>query len=351
MRGAIGRINESMVTIREVAKAANVSTGTVSRAFNGYPDISEETKTKIFDIANELGYAPNVNARSLSSKVSNNIGFIVSGFLESDRRDGFVIQMLKGIYGYATKHSVEVALYTLEAEQQKTKTYEMFCAEHSIFGAILSGVATNDPYFTELVKSGMPCVLIDVYIRGEGLGCITIDNVQAASDVAQYLIDRNHRDIVVVQGKKTAEVNNFRIAGIYSTFSKNGLELSRDQILTCDFSETKSYCEVTAYLKKYKKTKNTAFLCLSDIMALGTMRAIKDQGYSIPEDFSVIGFDNIPIAEYTTPALTSVDQDRKEMGYQAAKLLNEMRKNPMKTSCVYVPYKLVERDSVRTLEK
>lgn len=338
-----------MVTIRDVARVAKVSIGTVSRAFNGYQDINEETKKKIFDVAAELGYAPNVNARSLSAKVSNNIGLIVSGFYESDRRDGVVLDMLKGIYRYAAGHSVEVALYTLDAEQQKQKTYERFCAEHSIFGAILSGVATNDPYFTELIKSGMPCVLIDVYIKGQGLGCVSVDNVRAGSEIAEYLIAHNHRDIVVVEGKKYAEVNNFRIAGIYSVFAKNGIELSRENILTCDYSETKAYNMVTEFLKENKKSRNTAFLCLSDIMALGTMRAIKDLGYAIPEDFSVTGFDGIPIAEYTSPSLTTIEQNMEEMGYQAASLLVKLRKEPQMTECLYVPYMLKERDSVKTI--
>lgn len=338
-----------MVTIRDVAKVAKVSIGTVSRAFNGYQDINEETKRKIFDVAAELGYAPNVNARSLSAKVSNNIGLIVSGFYESDRRDGVVLQMLKGIYRYATEHSVEVALYTLDAKQQKQKTYERFCAEHSIYGAILSGVATNDPYFDALVKSGMPCVLIDVYIKGEGLGCVSVDNVKAAADMAQYLIEHNHRDIVVVEGKKQAEVNNFRIAGIYSAFARNGIELKRENILTCDYNETKAYDMVTDYIKKNGKSKNTAFLCLSDIMALGTMSAIKDLGYTIPEDFSVTGFDGIPIAEYTAPALTTIEQNMEEMGYQAARLLEKLRKEPQKTACLYIPYYLRDRNSVKTL--
>lgn len=338
-----------MVTIRDVAKEAKVSIGTVSRAFNGYQDINDETKKNIFEVAKRLGYAPNVNARSLSSKVSNNMGLIVSGFLESDRRDGFVLLLLQGIYRYAFEHSLEVALYTTDSEQQKKKSYERFCAEHSIFGSILSGVATNDPYFNKLVEAGMPCVLIDVYIQGAGLGCVSIDNVEAADSVAQYLFDHNHRNIVIVQGKKEAEVNNYRIAGIFAAFQRNGKELKRDQILTCNFSESKAYAEVTSYLKKNGKKKATAFLCLSDIMALGTMRAIKDAGYSIPEDFSVTGFDGIAIAEYTTPGLTTIEQKIEDMGYKAAELLQELRNDPSQTRSEYVPYIFKERGSVRRL--
>ena len=339
-----------MVTIRDVAKEARVSIGTVSRAFNGYQDINEETKVKIFEVAKDLGYAPNVNARSISSKKTNNMGLIISGFLESDRRDSFVLTLLQGIYRYANEHSVEVALYTTDAEQQQKKTYERFCAEHSIFGAILSGVATNDPYFHELVESGMPCVLIDVYIKGAGLGCVSVDNIKAADDIAQYLIDCGHRDIVVVQGKKEAEVTTCRIAGIYTAFKRNGLELTREKILTCNYSESQTYRTVRQYIEKNGKDSGTAFLCLSDIMALGAMKAIRDLGYGIPEDFSVTGFDGIPIAEYTTPGLTTVEQDVSMMGYSAAALLQELRKDQSKSKRIYVPYRLQKRDSVKRLQ-
>lgn len=338
-----------MVTIRDVAKEAKVSIGTVSRAFNGYQDINEETKSNIFEIAGKLGYAPNVNARSLSSKVSNNMGLIVSGFLENDRRDGFVLMLLQGIYKYAFEHSVEVALYTTDSEQQKKKSYEQFCSEHSIFGAVLSGVATNDPYFNRLVENGMPCVLIDVYTNGTGLGCVSVDNVKASQEMAQYLIDNNHREIVIVQGKKQAEVNGYRIAGIYEAFKRSSMELKREQILTCDFSESVTYKQITEYLKENGKKKATAFMCLSDIMALGAMRAIQDMGYSVPDDFSVTGFDGIAISDYTTPRLTTIEQDIEGMGYRAAELLQELRKNPLQTKSLYVSYKFKERGSVKKI--
>ena len=338
-----------MVTIRDVAKEANVSIGTVSRAFNGYLDINAETKNKIYEVANRLGYTPNVNARSLSAKTSNNMGLIVSGFMESDRRDGSILMLLKGIYRFAFEHSLEVALYTLDAEQQKVKTYEKFCSEHNIFGAILSGVATNDTYFNDLVKTGMPCVLIDVYIKGNGLGCVSVDNVRAADEMAQYLINHNHKKIVVVQGKKEAEVNNYRIAGIYASFQRNGMELTRSQILTCDFSQTMAYKNVKRYIQERGKEAATAFLCLSDIMALGAMQAIQDLGYSVPEDFSVTGFDGIPITEYTTPKLTTIEQDMSEIGYKAAALLHKLRKDSNQAKSIYVPYRFIERNSVKKL--
>lgn len=338
-----------MATIRDVAREAGVSVGTVSRAFNGYQDIKPETRRRVVEIARRLGYLPNVNAKSLSSKHPRNMGLIVSGFLDSDRRNDSVMSILKGTYRYASEHQLEVALYTLDAEQQKVNTYEQFCTQHNIFGAILSGVATNEVYFHQLVQSGLPCVMIDAYIKGKGLCCVSVDNMKASEELANYLINAGHRNIVVVEGKREAEVNNYRLAGIYAAFAKHGMELSRDRILTGEFRETVAYQQVRQYLLEHGKDGTTAFLCLSDIMALGVMRAITELGYSIPGDFSVTGFDGIPIAEYTTPALTTIGQDMERVGYQAAALLMELTKNPEESRCVYVPYQFLERDSVRKL--
>lgn len=338
-----------MATIKDVARESKVSIGTVSRAFNGYQDISAETKARIFEVAGRMGYSPNVNAKSLSSKVSPNMGLIVSGFLDSDKRNGFVLSLLKGTYKFASEHGIEVALYTLDTELQKKKSYEQFCTEHSIYGAVLSGVSTDDPYFNELVKAGLPCVLIDAYIKGNGLCCVSIDNVKAAQEMTEYLFDHNHRNIVIVQGKKEAEVNNYRIAGIYAAFSRRGMELTREQILTCGFRETIAYEKVKEYIKDHGKEGATAFMCLSDVMALGTLRAVSELGYSVPDDFSVTGFDGIPISAYTTPTLTTIEQDMEEIGYKAAEVLQDLRKEPSVSKSIYVPYNFIERNSVRKI--
>ncbi len=338
-----------MITIRDVAREAGVSIGTVSRAFNGYQDINCETKAKVFEVASRLGYAPNISAKSLSSKVSSNMGVIVSGFLESDRRSDFVLSLLKGTYRYAFESQLEVALYTMDAEQQKSKSYEQFCREHSIFGAVLSGIATSDTYYRQFTGGRFPCVLIDVYIKGMGLGCVSIDNVRAAEEMMEYLLRANHKKIVIMQGKREAEVNNYRIAGIFSALQKRGVELDRNMILDGEFRESVAYELAKKYIQEHGRDGATAFMCLSDVMALGVMKAINDLGYSVPEDFSVTGFDGIPITEYTTPSLTTIEQEMEEIGYYAAETLCELAKYPQQCKNVYVPYRFVERNSVRTL--
>ncbi|MCI5649185.1 MAG: LacI family transcriptional regulator [Fusicatenibacter sp.] len=338
-----------MATIRDVAREAGVSTGTVSRAFNGYKDIHPVTRKRVFEAACRLGYSPNVNAKSLSSKSSSNMGLIISDFLESDRKNGFALDLLKGTYRYASLHQLEVALYAQDAAGKNAKSYGQFCTEHSIFGAVLSGVETEDVYFEQLVAAKLPCVLIDAYVRGNGLSCVTTDFKAAAREMTDYLLDAGHRNLLVVEGKRESRINQDQIAGICEAFAKRGMSLSEKQILTGEMQENTAYEKVKAYLFRYGKSAATAFLCLSDEMALGVMRAVTEAGYAIPDDFSVTGFDGIPIGEYTTPALTTIERDMERIGYHAAQVLQELGRHPEQSKCVSVPYRLIERNSVKKI--
>lgn len=337
------------VTIRDVAKRAGVTPGTVSRALHGYQDINAETKKRIFEVVKELGYSPNVNARSLSAKKTSNIGLIVAGFLEMNRKSDNVHLVFQGVYRYAFEHDLEVALYAIDSENQSRKSYVQFCQEHNLYGTILSGIKTNDAYFEELIGAEIPSVLIDVPHFGKKLSYVSTDNIEASRKQAQYLFDANHQKIVVISGKKNAAVTMERITGIFDAYQKNGRELSRDRVLYCEYSEEAAYEKTRRFLRDRGRDAVTAFLCMSDLMALGVMKAVREEGLSIPEDVSVIGFDDIPIAEYMTPALTTIRQDFAEMGYRSAELLHGMMQGKQDNSSICVPFRFVERDSVKKI--
>lgn len=337
------------VTIKDVAKKAGVTVGTVSRALNGYMDINEDTKKRILEVAAELEYTPNAVAKSLSSRTSRNIGIILTNFLQTDARDCFSLQLLQGIYRYAVSHGYEASIYMSDENSHTRLSYQKFCVQHNISGAILSGITTSDPYFKELVTAGMPCVLIDVHLKGKGLGCVSVDNGKAISEMTEYLCQNHHKNIMVLAGKREAAVNVERLAGIYEVLNRHGIAFTRENVAYCDFSEEKAYAFTLDYLKKYGKGKATAFECLSDLMAFGCMRAINELGYSIPEDFSVTGFDGHPIATYISPQLTTIGQDFGEIGYQSAKLLEKLIQDPELNEEVYVDFQFLERNSVREL--
>ncbi|MCM3585352.1 LacI family transcriptional regulator [Mesobacillus maritimus] len=340
-----------MATIKDVAKKAGVSIGIVSKAFNNYPDVSEKTRQRILDIAKEMNYTPNVVAKNLSSKRQLTIGMITSGLLNMDGKDNFnLFNMYKGAYS-AVEEKYELAYFFTDSVKQKEKSYAQFCRERNIGGAILQGISVDDPYFKELVDTNIPCVLIDLTTESdkEGLiGNVSTNNYEASREVANYLIESNHRKIVIMAGKVETVVNTERLSGVMAAFKENGLELKEEDVLHANFSEEQAYLMA----KEYLKTKQpTAFLCFSDLMAFGVMKAVKESGLRIPEDISITGFDGLIIAEYTQPLLTTVRQDFFEIGKQAATLLQEMMEQKSTKQRVFVPHELIKRESVKTLSK
>jgi len=338
-----------MANIRDVAKLSGVTIGTVSRAFNGYDDINELTKQKIFEAARELHYTPHAIARSLSSKVSPRIGMIVSGFLNTNDKDNILYLLEKGIYQYTLENDLEVAIFTTEFSKLQNKSYAQFCREHSISGAILSGITTDDVYLHELLNSEIPCVAVDVPLEGRLTGCVTVDDRKAEADMTEYLITNRHRDFAVIAGKKNASVTSDRIDGVLDVCRKNGISLEDGRIFYCDFDERMAKEKVLSLLRDPNHCHVTAFICQSDIMAIGALHAIREAGYTAPGDFSVAGFDDIPLAVYVEPTLTTVAQDFTQKGYESAKLLRRIILGEPCERNIILPYEMRIRSSVRPL--
>ncbi len=334
------------ISIQDVAKRAGVAIGTVSRAFNDYQDIRPETKERIFLAARELGYTPNVSARNLSAKKPPNIGLIVSGLLEGNQKDNLVYLLLQGVLSYATKHRLEIALYTTDSQEQRKRSYTEFCAQHSISGTILSGITTDDAYFSELMDSGIPTVAVDVPIPNENTGWVSIDNRLAARQAVEFLLEQGLRDLLIVGGKQNADVNMVRMQGVLEAYQAARLVARECDCLYCDFSEEMAYRKVAERLRSSAGRPQAVF-CFSDLMALGAMRAVREAGLRIPEDISVMGFDGLYIGELTMPPLTTMGQDMRAMGYEAASLLHALMEHRCQERHRVLPHRLLVRESVQ----
>ncbi|MEK4714729.1 MULTISPECIES: LacI family DNA-binding transcriptional regulator [Sporosarcina] len=339
-----------MTTIKDVAKKAGVSIGVVSKAFNNYVDISEKTRQRIFAIAKELNYTPNVVAKNLSSKKQMTIGLISSGVLNNNEKDNNAFDIFKGVYTAVEESQNELSIFLIDSLKQKQKSYAQYCRERNIGGAILQGIRTDDPYYKELIDTNIPCVIVDIMTdMNNGLiGSVSIDNAKASREIAGYLIERNHRDIVIVAGTKETDVNAERIKGVQEAFKENDLVMCDEDVLYAQFSEQQAYI----LAEKYLQTKQpTAFLCFSDLMAFGVMRAVKEAGLRIPEDISITGFDDLVLSGYTQPKLTTIRQDFIEIGRLSAQLLQSLMENKLDKKHIYVDYQLLERESVKALRK
>lgn len=311
------------VSIRDVAKAAGVTVGTVSRAFNGYTDIREETKQTILQVAKDLGYVPNLNARRLSGKNCQTLAIILVGFM-SDRglSNELVIKMLRGACSYADDNGMEFAVYVLSSEQQKEKSFEQFCREHSLTGAMCFGLRTTDEYYESLKNSRVPCVTVDVLVEGENVGYVGTDDVKAFEDMTELVLRNGHKRIVFLNGRRQATVCALRQKGVENVLAKSGLTLEETHYTDFNVEEAKSI--VNEYIEKHGTDAATAFICASDMIAMGACSAIRKNGYSVGEDFSVTGYDGTFITLLSDPEITTVDQNMERKGYAAAEMLHAL---------------------------
>ena len=337
------------VTIRDIAREAGVTVGTVSRALNNYPDVSPTTRERIVETARRLGYRPNQMARNLSSKHNHNIALVLSGFLEEQLINDFDVQLMKGCYQYAVNNDVEISIQVINTKIQAQKSFEQLCYEHNIAGAILMGLKTNDPYCELLAQSECPCVTIDIEVPGPNVSCVMMDDIQAFDELTQYLIDRGHRKIVLVHGRKIAMVSMQRLVGAYQAMQRNGLELTHDNIIYTNFLREEAREGVKEFFRTHSPDSATAFLCMSDMLAIGTIEGLKELGYKVPDDYSVVGFDGLEVTNFTDPAITTIDQNIQQKGYEATSLLCDMIRGRRKAQRLVLPHTLTERESVRTL--
>ena len=226
-----------MATIKEVAAAAGVSISTVSRAFNNYSDINGKTKERILEAARSLDYSPNISARNLSSKKRLNLGLIISGFLNENANVDILFGHMKGAFRYASENNLDLALYITSSEEQKRLSYHSFCIEHSLAGAIISGLTTDDNYYQELSR-GVPCpsVMMDIELPSGDAGIVTSDNRSAMKDMIAFLLSEGHERIAIIAGKKSATVTEVRLDGVRDAYAEKGIPLNESDIYYADFS-------------------------------------------------------------------------------------------------------------------
>lgn len=337
-----------MATIKEVAKRANVSVSVVSKAFNNYKDVKAETRLRIFEVAKELNYSPNINAKNLSSKKQMTLGLISSGVLNDNEKDNNAFDIFKGVYQEVSESRFELSIYLIDSKKQKQQSYVQYCRERNIGGAILQGIRTDDQYYKELIDTSLPCVVLDIMNETENgmIGSVSIDNAKASNEIAEYLLANNHRNIVVMAGTPATYVNRERMKGVEQALVNYGMALDDLTVLNADFSEEKAYALAKVQLQTHQPT---AFLCFSDLMAMGAMKAIKEAGLRIPEDISITGFDDLVFSSYTQPALTTIRQDFVEIGRTAAQLLQDLKEQKTKRHHIWVEHQLMERESVKEL--
>lgn len=314
-----------MATIKDISRLTGFSVTTVSRALNGYSDVSDNTRKLIKDAAETLSYSPNGLARGLVMKKTKTLGLLVSGMTYKNIDNNFVFEVLCGINDSAATSDYDLILFSTNTAKQKMKTYTQLCRERKVDGVILQGVKTDDPYLQEVLDSDIPCVLIDIPVQSEYVGYVSTNHKESAQMAVEHLIGLGHQQIGMMNGYPEAFVSKERYEGFREALRNADLSCKPEWVSNGKFTEEEAQVQAIELLQAHPEI--TAIFCASDTMALGVIKAAKELGLFVPEQLSVVGFDDIPTAAYFQPPLTTIGQNMYQLGYEAANLLMGMLKS------------------------
>lgn len=303
--------------IRDVASKAGVSVATVSKVLNGYTTVNANTKKRVLQVVKDLQFKPNAAARSLVGRRSMTIGI----FLTTGLAHPFFTQILAGMEQSLKIKGYDL-IYLAQLSWSDEYSFVRHCQSRNIEGVVVFGFQHDDMNFDELVESGIPSLFIDLDVKENRAGYISSDNQDAVKSAVQYLTSLNHHRISFLSGIKSAYVNRLRLEGYLAGLEEAVIPYREDYVAEGDFTKETGYLAMERLLKLPERP--TAVICCSDMSAVGAMEAIRDYGLSVPEDLSVIGFDDIEIASYVQPPLTTVRQDMITIGKRVIELLDEL---------------------------
>lgn len=322
------------VTIKDVANAAGVSVATVSYALNGTGRVSPETLRRVQAAAEELGYVPNGIAKALQAK-----GYGMVGYFAYTLTGPFFGQIMAGIEDTFVHCDEELIASSCASDRKKTTR---FLRERILDGAIIFVEHLEDEMIQRIANADCPVVVMDRELSGQYISSITVDNRNCAYEVGRYLHSLGFHTVGCVIGRGPDGIQ--RNEGFRAAVKDFGLELREDWVLQGDFAYNLAYQQMLVFLES-KPVLPEVFFAFNDEMAMGIMDALKEKGYRIPEDISVIGMDDIAQASFTSPKLTTYHLPIYERGVQAAKLLLGMLNDSTPGSKLVLPGYIVERDS------
>jgi LacI family transcriptional regulator len=335
------------VTLESISKHLNLSMSTVSRALNGQSEkyrISKKTTTLILEAAKEFKYEPNQLARGLRLQKTNTIGVIIP-----DITNPFFSKIVRWIENAARDNGVSILISDSNEKTEFEKSSVQLFANRKIDGMIISPVGEESEHLINAGNNKIPIVLIDRLFNDLNFPFVGSNNYEGAKEAISYLISNGHKRIGFIQGIRDTSVNQARLKGYKESLTENNIPLDSSLIVGNSFGEENGYIEAKLLLNSSKKI--TAIFAASNLIALGAIKAISEENLKIPEDISLISFDDQPYSGFLSTPMTTVAQQGKEIGTIAFKLLTDMIQTGKLNNIhkILLPTKLIIRDSVRNI--
>lgn len=330
------------ITIKDIAKVAGVSYTTVSRSLNDHPEIKRETKKRIFEVAEKMGYSPNAIARSLVKKNTLMIALLVP-----DITNPYYPEVAKGVEDYASAHGYSVFLCNTNGNVAKENEYLKVLRERRVDGIIVSPISETLPTILKEQKFDMPIVFIDSRTENDEMCFVVLDDIKASYMAAEYLMELGHRDIAFIGRYENTGSRKDRVEGYRQALEKFGIKAQ------VNLAEISASDRISGYNIMIEMIRNgimpKSVVAENDIIALGVIEAVEKSGYNVPGDVSVIGIDDIEFASLPKINLTTVAQPKNKLGGLAVEILiNKINGDKRKNAIVLEPT-LVVRGTCRKL--
>lgn len=327
------------VTIKDVAREANVATSTVSRVISNSSRISEETKKKVNEVIKRLNYKPNELARKLVSNKSRILGVIIPKEASSFFSNPFFVEAMIGMSMVADEEKYYLMYAFCKTEEDELKNVKEFLANNLLDGLCLLTVRENDRCIDYLKRSKFPFVVIGNPDSNRGILFVDNDNIKATYKITNKFIKDGYKKIGFIGGNKNFKVSKDRLKGYLDALKQNNISINKNIIVEAEnFTESLGFKAMEKILKK--ETPNIV-ITAEDLLAVGANKYLNEKGI---KDIKIIGFNNTPITQYQNPPISSIDINSRQLGYEAAKLLiNFLNGIPLKEKHKMVKTKFIER--------
>ncbi len=336
-------------SIKDIARDAGVAISTVSFVINNRDFVSDSTKKKVLKAIDKLGYSPNIIAQSLRTRKTKTIGVIVY-----DISNPFVAQIVRGIEEIAKQRGYLVQLGCTFNDLAMEERQINVLINQFVDGLLIVSGRDNDKIYRKILKKNIPMVFVDKEVDGLANASVVIDNVEAVKNAVDYLFSLGHRKIGYISYPVSKQTTvKRRYEGYCKGLKNNGLKVNpeyvvMDEIYFNQELEGKDMEITFEIMNKFLMTKKvpTAFITISDLFAYGLLKALRINNFRVPEDISVIGFDNIIFDNYVYPSLTTIKQPKKLMGITGINLLIDIIEgNKIENSTVILDTELIIRES------
>ena len=330
-------------TLEVVAEQAGVSRATASRVVNGSSRVSPEAHAAVTRAISALGYVPNRAARSLVTRRTNTLVLIVHERPDTVFEDPFFANVLRGVNAALSSTDLQLVLLHARGDQQRERALRYVSNGH-VDGALLISLHGDDPMPNAIVAAGIPMVAMGRPQSGRRADYVDADNAGGGQDAVRHLVAAGRRCLATVAGPLDMSAGVDRLRGYGEATRAARMPAAADRVALADFTEAGGYRAMKLLLERTPEIDGV--FVASDLMAIGALRALRESGRQVPDDVSVVGFDDAPLASYSDPPLTTIRQPVGSLGQEMVRLLLDRLSDPRgDPKAVILPTELVIRSS------